>query len=294
MPKVVLNHTFKLNFPKINRLVSLNDDIYVMFNRNSRRFVFFTISGSKFVTTNDFIDESVNSGYANISDITNYKEDILLSDDKFKIRRLRRNGQFEELSPSITDDNLSFEGIHTTKKKEIILGFTNRRDCSAGFFELTHMTFAPPKMIYTYNKSIMRRVEGNSKEFITLPKKITTNINGYVCVLDKPRYPKKPRVVVIGKWGQPKWIYSGHPDINSENDFSPNDIITTSLDLVLVAEKKTNAIHVLSKDGQFICNCIADTNITEPVSICLNKEGQLVIGCTDSGKTELHMTNFIE
>ncbi|CAG2204470.1 unnamed protein product [Mytilus edulis] len=130
--------------------------------------------GSKFVTTNDLIDESIktkNSGYANISDITNYKEDILLSDNKFKIRRLKRNGQFEELSPSITDDDLSFEGIHVTKKNEIILGFTNRRAYSAGFLELTHMIFSPPKMVSTYNKSIMRRVESNSKEFITLPKK---------------------------------------------------------------------------------------------------------------------------
>lgn len=70
------------------------------------------------------------------------------------------------------------------------------------------------------------------------------------------------RIVVIGKWGQPKWTYSGHPIINSENNLCPYDIVTTSSSLILVPEKSTNAIHVLSKDGQFICNCISDTEIT--------------------------------
>lgn len=293
IPKVVPIQTFEVDFPEINGQVSLNDDICVIYNSNSRRFVFFTISGSKFVITNDIIDVLKHpfSDYAKILDITNYNGDILLTDDKFQIRQLKRNGQFENLSPSITKDHLMFYGIHATDNDEIILGFTNNTRSSAGIIEQTDMKL---DMSYTQDTSIMRRVQGSSKALFTLPKKITKNINGYICVIDQPMGSDNGKVVVIGKFGEPKWIYSGHPDINSENAFSPNDILATSSGLVLVAERKTNAIHVLSKDGQFICNCIADTEITEPVSICLNKKGQLMIGCMDSGKTKLHMTNFIE
>ncbi|CAG2233017.1 unnamed protein product [Mytilus edulis] len=243
IPKVIPIQTFEVDFPEINGLVSLNDDICVIYNN-----------------------------------------------DKFQLRQLKRNGQFENLSSSITNGYLQFNGIHATVNNEIILGFTNRTGSSAGIIELTDMKF---DMSYTQDTSIMRRVEGSSKALFTLPKKITKNINGYICVIDHPMGSDNGRVVVIGKFGEPKWIYSGHPDIYSENAFSPNDILTTSSGLVLVAERKTNAIHVLSKDGQFICNCIADTEITEPVSICLNKTGQLMIGCMDYGKTKLHMTNFI-
>ncbi|XP_076095767.1 uncharacterized protein LOC143066840 [Mytilus galloprovincialis] len=294
IPKLILIRTFEVDFPEINGLVSLNDDICVIYNSNSRRFVFFTISGLKFVITNDIIDvslESTYSAYAKILDITNYHGDILLTDDKFQLRQLKKNGQFENLSSSITNDYLQFNGIHATDNDEIILGFTNNSRSSAGIIELTHMKL---NMSYTQDTSIMRRVEGSSKALFTLPKKITKNINDYMCVIDQPMDSDNGRVVVIGKFGEPKWIYRGHPDINSENAFSPNDILTTSSGLVLVAERKTNAIHVLSKDGQFICNCIADSEITEPVSICLNKKGQLMIGCMDSEKTKLQIANFIE
>ncbi|CAC5393399.1 unnamed protein product [Mytilus coruscus] len=115
------------------------------------------------------IDESIKySGYAKILDITNYNGDILLSDDKFQIRQIKRNGQFENLSPSITNDNLQFNGIHATDNNEIILGFTNSTRSSAGIIELTDMKF---NMSYTQDISIMRRVEGSSKALFTLPKK---------------------------------------------------------------------------------------------------------------------------
>ncbi|CAC5393387.1 unnamed protein product [Mytilus coruscus] len=292
IPKVVIFRTFHQNFPEISGLLSLNDDIYVMFNSTSRRLVFFTISGFKFVITNDIIDECVKDKYptfAKILDITTYNGDILLTDNIFQVRQLRRNGQFEELSLSLTIDDVKFYGIHAIENNEISLGFTNSTGSSAGIIELADMRI--PK----YTTRMMRRVEGNSETLFTLPKKITRNINGDICVIDQLLYySEKERVVVIGEWGQPKWICNGHPSINLDNEFSPIDIITSSSGLVLFAEKKTNAIHVLSQDGQFICNCISNPEITEPVSMCFNKKGQLIISCFDSRKTKLHLTNFIE
>ncbi|CAC5393402.1 unnamed protein product [Mytilus coruscus] len=296
MPKVLYLQTFHVDFPDMNGLMSINDDICVMYNTDSRRFKYFTISGSKFITTKEIIDDSINknpgsifSASVKILGVTNYNGEIVLSDDTFQIRRLKTNGTFEKLSPSFTTDKLMFYGIHAANNNEILVGFTVSGGSSAGILELLDIS----PVIQTCK---MRRVECSSNSFKTLfnlPKKITTNINRYICVIDYLN-AKSGRVVAIGTWGQPKWAYNGHPSINSENEFYPNDIITTSPGLELVAAKNTNAIHVLSKDGQFICNCISSSGIIAPVSICFNKKGQLMIGCLDSGKTILHMVKLLE
>lgn len=288
-----------------------------MYNKRSRKFKYFTISDLKFVTTkNDIVDESRKDSrrYVNILDITHYNEEVILCDDTFQMRRLRNNGTFENISLSLTNDKLMFYSIHAANDNDIIVGFTNTQRNSTGFLELRDINYA----------SKVRRVEcdcGSDKKLFTLPKKITTDINGDIFVIDQLAYSK--RVVSIGKWGQSKWTYSGHQSLNrvssaeeeevqvledakrnfnfrfrehedKEGDFFPNDIVTTSSGLVLVSEKTTNAIHVLSKDGQFICNCLSDGVIIAPVSICFNKKGQLMIGCSDSGKTKLHIVKFIE
>ncbi|XP_052103643.1 uncharacterized protein LOC127737150 [Mytilus californianus] len=131
MPKVLYPQTFHVDFPDMNGLISLNDYICVMYNTDSRRFKYFTISGSKFITTKEIIDDSINknSGFffsasVKILGVTNYNGEIVLSDDTFQIRRLKTNGTFEKLSPSFTTDKLMFYGIHAANNNEILVGFT--------------------------------------------------------------------------------------------------------------------------------------------------------------------------
>ncbi|XP_076095766.1 uncharacterized protein LOC143066839 [Mytilus galloprovincialis] len=315
-PKINLLKVFKVDFPEINGLVSLNEDICVMFNKDNRRFKYFTISDFKFITVkNDIKDVSTKERYGSVKifDITNYKEEILVSDDTFQLRRLKNDGTFQKVAPSITIDQLSFYGIHAVNDKDIFVGFTNRQGYSSGFLELIN-----------FCDSEMRRVEcgrSSNKRLFGLPKKITTDINGDIYVIDQ--LDCSQRVVSVGTWGQLKWIYNGHQSLNpvstaekeevqveedamseftfgltaqghKEGDFVPNDIVTTPSGLVLVSEKTTNAIHVLSKNGQFICNCLSDSVIIGPTSLCFNKKGQLMIGCSDSRKTKLHVVEFIE
>ncbi|VDH92174.1 Hypothetical predicted protein [Mytilus galloprovincialis] len=95
IPKVIPIQTFEVDFLELNGLVSINEDICVMFHRQSRNFKYFTISDSKFITTNDIIDTSGKEHhFANILDITNFYGEILMSDDKFGIRRFKRNGEY--------------------------------------------------------------------------------------------------------------------------------------------------------------------------------------------------------
>lgn len=258
-----------------------------MYSNNSGLFKYFTISGSKFVTTKDIQDESrkYNRNLQKITDITNYNGEILLPD----MRVLQSTGTFKTLSLPFIRDELKYTCIHSSNRNEIIVGFTNY-GVSAGIVELCNIGCS-----YEIDKT-MRRIECDSesdKALFQLPEKIATTVIGFICVIDRLKSGKS-RVVVIGKWGKPKLTYSGHQRINSQTDFFPNDIVTTSLGLVIVAEKGTNAIHVISEEGQFICNLISGSVITNPVSICFDKKGQLMIWCSGFRKTRLHIVKFIE
>ncbi|CAG2204467.1 unnamed protein product [Mytilus edulis] len=207
-PKVVLIKTFGINFPELNGLVSINDDICVMYNKCSRKFKYFTISDLKFVTTkNDIVDESRSNiiGNVQILDITNYNGEVLLCDDTFQMRRLENNGSFENISLSLTCDKLTFYCIHAVNDNEIIVGFTNTNRSSTGFLVISDIN----------NARKIRRVEcdsGSDRKLFALPKKITTDINGDIFVIDQ--FASSKRVVSIGKWGQTKWIYRGHQSLN--------------------------------------------------------------------------------
>jgi hypothetical protein len=55
------------------------------------------------------------------------------------------------------------------------------------------------------------------------------------------------RVVVLGMEGNVKWIYQGHPQINTEyKPFDPKDIVTTSVGNVIVADSNNHTIHAIS------------------------------------------------
>ncbi|CAG2233020.1 unnamed protein product [Mytilus edulis] len=187
------------------------------------------------------------------------------------MRLLQSTGTFKTLSVPFIRDEIKYTCIHSSNRNEIIVGFTNY-GVSAGIVELCNIGCR-----YGIDKT-MRRVEcdiESDKALFQLPEKISTISNGFICVIDRLKSGKS-RVVVIGKWGEPKWTYSGYPSINSVIEFSPNDITTTSSGLV-----------------QFICNLISGSVITNPVSICFDKKGQLMIGCAEPKKTKLHIVNLM-
>ncbi|CAC5393391.1 unnamed protein product [Mytilus coruscus] len=74
IPEISLIHTFDVLFCEISGLVSLTDDICVMYSNKCSQF--FTISGSKFVTTEDIVDADRKGrhNFEKVSDITNIME----------------------------------------------------------------------------------------------------------------------------------------------------------------------------------------------------------------------------
>ncbi|XP_063406486.1 uncharacterized protein LOC134690447 [Mytilus trossulus] len=83
-----------------------------------------------------------------------------------------------------------------------------------------------------------------------------------------------------------KWTYEGNPDINNEqNLFNPLDIVTTSTGNIIVADEKNNALHVLSNAGAVLkCWRTTDVNIVFPISLDIDSNGRLLVGCRRDSK----------
>ncbi|CAC5391827.1 unnamed protein product [Mytilus coruscus] len=77
------------------------------------------------------------------------------------------------------------------------------------------------------------------------------------------------------------WIYEGNSDINTEgNPFSPRDLTISQLGNVIVADKLTHSLHILSGEGVLIKFCkMKDINIMFPLSLEINSNGNLWVGC---------------
>ncbi|VDI19511.1 tripartite motif-containing protein 9/67 [Mytilus galloprovincialis] len=181
---------------------------------------------------------------------------------------------FTSISP------LYANGIHATNKN-IFIGF---RDNGVAFplQEKSRRGI----LVYDYNCRHMRtyEYESNNQRLISLPGAIITNINEDICVIDITNdNPCEGRVVFLGKYGNLKWTYNGHPSINSKNNFDPWDLVTTSKGLILVSDRDSNAVHILSMEG-YLVTCLNESHgINRPLCLNINQVGQLQIGCSKMG-----------
>jgi hypothetical protein len=89
------------------------------------------------------------------------------------------------------------------------------------------------------------------------------------------------KVVVLGKEGDVKWIYQGHPHINTEDKpFEPRDIVTTSVGNVIVADCDNHTLHVISGEGELLTyKVMSDQGVILPMSLDIDTLGQLWVGC---------------
>ncbi|XP_071148986.1 uncharacterized protein [Mytilus edulis] len=140
-------------------------------------------------------------------------------------------------------------------------------------------------LVYDYNCRHMRTYEydTNNQRLFTLPDTISTNINEDICVIDHVNATWEGRVVVLGLYGNLKWTYKGQPSINSEFNFAPIDLITTKEGLILVSDRNSNAVHMLSMEGLLITSLNKNHGIEKPLALNIDQKCQLQIGCSGKG-----------
>ncbi|XP_071149148.1 uncharacterized protein [Mytilus edulis] len=261
----------------VYRIQTLENKTNILCLYNKSTIKSFELKDSKCITTSIANDTEVD-----VLDMTKAKDNKLLltivgSSEIKCLSSFTPNSKIETFT-SISP--LNAKGIHATNKI-ILIGF---KDAGA-YFPLQEES-RRGILVYDYNCRHIRTYEydTNNQRLFTSPDAITTNINEDICVIDNTNnYPLEGRVVVLGKYGNLKWTYNGHPSINSKNNFNPYDIVTTSKGLILVSDRNSNAVHMLSMEG-FLVTCLNESHgIEKPMCLNIDQKGQLQIGCSGRG-----------
>ncbi|CAG2227167.1 TRIM2_3 [Mytilus edulis] len=171
--------------------------------------------------------------------------------------------------------------IHTTHDKKVLI--SAKSPVPGGRCKVIVMDQAGNRLTEYENDS-------NNKPLFTFAYMLTSTSKGYICIIDKLDVDFRGRVLVIGQGGTIKGIYTGHADVNTEdNPFTPLDILATPSDNILIADWKISVIHILNSDGNFISFFSAyDIGIQYPHSLALSTPGKLYIGCGSGVESPEH------
>jgi hypothetical protein len=200
--------------------------------------------------------------------------DILLSVfNSSDVKLLTKSGK---IKPFLSVSPLLTLGIHVTSDNDIIVGVKEPGNPYTPTDKSTRALLifgmgGTPQNTYQYDSSKHR--------LFTLPRRITTNNNKDIVVVDSTSYDTG-RVVVVGREGNLRWTYTGHSKINVTTQFRPSDVITTRVGHFIVFDIYAHALHVLSGQGDILTyKVMKDMGITYPVSLDFDMRGQLWVGC---------------
>ncbi|CAC5391748.1 unnamed protein product [Mytilus coruscus] len=238
------------------------------------------------VKVNDEIDLIQELNGVKVYDITKLVNDegyLLSIYSNHTLTMLTTKGQLKPLSNISPFLPL---GIHITKENDILVGFQE----NAPTFPITETSRRGIKKLGMDRKVKFNfEYDKDKRRLFTCPYRITTNINGDICVADIITADNSGRVAVLGYDGSVKWSYIGNPEVNGGwNKFNPEGIATTSQGHIVITDCNNHAIHVLSMEGNLIlCQKTMQLNFIAPCSVCMGENDTLKIGCSSTkGKSE--------
>jgi hypothetical protein len=215
--------------------------------------------------------------------------DILLSvGNSSDIKLLTKS---KKIKPFFSVSPLLPRGIHVTSDNNIIVGViepdgdpytpTDKGTRALLIFGMDG------KQQHTY------QYDSNKHRLFTRPRRITTNNNKDIVVVDLTS-GDTGRVVVVGWEGGLRWTYTGHSKINVTTQFYPRDVVTTTAGHIIVCDHSTHALHVLSGQGDILtCKVMEDTGIEYPLSLGIDRKGQLWVGCYKQSGAKIHKINIL-
>ncbi|XP_052082404.1 uncharacterized protein LOC127720032 [Mytilus californianus] len=124
----------------------------------------------------------------------------------------------------------------------------------------------------------------HDKHFFNYPRRITSDSNGNICFVDWFSDDRRGQVVVLSPEGDILGIYTGHSDVNTNNNpFTPVGILTTPSDNIVVTDLNNHLLHILTNQGQIITYYnLRDMGILHPYSLALSTSGTIYIGCVNA------------
>ncbi|XP_071132762.1 uncharacterized protein [Mytilus edulis] len=287
IPSLKVTGTFTSDLPSIYKVKNLINGVNIMcpIDDNIQTFTF---KDNKCLATN--IAEDIGDEIIDMT-VTNQNKLLFTIASNSEIKHLETFTPGCEVKVFISISPLHARGIHASVNT-ILIGFAGAEQ----LFPIAE-TSRRGIMIYDYDCRHVRTIERDQKNqlIFSSPEAITTNINGDICVVDSTNTSREGRVVVLGEWGNFKWAYNGHPSINTESKFTPFDLVTTSTGLILATDKDSNAIHILSMQGDLVTSLNESHGIEKPFCLNIDHIGQLLIGCGSGGtKDEIAKLNVVK
>lgn len=165
-------------------------------------------------------------------------------------------------------------GVHVNRHNEVLVGLIE-----SDFFTVTADSI---RKVVVLNQSgdIQHTYQytRDKQRLFTQPYRIIT-CQDTICVVDVLNSSGEGRVVALDYGGHEQWIYNGEGN-EGQDKFYPTGMAVTSSDLILVADYDNHAIHVLNPGGQvMVCHQVKDLGVEHPISLCLDSEGLLWVGC---------------
>lgn len=172
------------------------------------------------------------------------------------------------------------EGIHVTRSGNILVTVVD-----ASNFLVTKTTTRKVVKMNDAGK-VIKEIEYGSRglKFFILPYRVTENVNGDICVVNRTGV-YLGQIVVLDKEGNLKFTYDGNPSQHC-NDFIPMSIACDNNGCIIVADPSDYAIHILDKTGILLQYLNSNKiGISPPLSVCVDQKGFLWVGCmTEEGK----------
>ncbi|XP_076105659.1 uncharacterized protein LOC143073787 [Mytilus galloprovincialis] len=131
--------------------------------------------------------------------------------------------------------------VHITSDNKVLVGCINKDYPEPGRTVVILMNQnGDHERVYEHDQ--------HKQPIFTVPCSITSTSNGNIYVVDITSYGRY-RVEVLGRGGDIINIYTGDTEINRDRPFHPTDIVTTPRDNVIVADVRTNTLHILNNAG---------------------------------------------
>ena len=215
--------------------------------------------------------------------------DILLSVyNSSDIKLLTKSGKIKPFFS--VSSSLLPRGIHVTSDKYIIVGVMEQGATPTPTDKSTRALLIfgmDGKQQHTY------QYDSNKHRLFTVPYRITTNNNKDIVVVDMTS-DYTGRVVVVGREGGLRWTYTGYSKINVTTQFNPIDVVTTTAGHIIVCDRSTHSLHVLSEQGDILtCKVMEDTGIKYPLSLDIDMRGQLWVGCYKQSGATIHKVKLL-
>ena len=225
-----------------------------------------------------------------IYDMTLTSKNVLLLSvfNSSDIKLLTKSGK---IKPFFSVSPLLPQGIHVTSDNNIIVGVTETDDNPYTPTDKSTRALLifgmDGKQQHTY------QYDSNTYRLFTVPRRITTNYNKDIVVVDKTSIDTG-RVLVVGREGGLRWTYTGYSEINVTTQFLPSDVVTTTAGHIIVCDVNTHALHVLSEQGDILtCKVMRDTGIKYPLSLDIDMRGQLWVGCYKQSGPKIHKVKLL-